>query len=204
MDRGRLESTAANYPYLQGLWAVQMGLLIPVAGVTNLQDGPSGPWLLAIFGGILLVCGAGSLLIARYYRDNYGRVTPTRSRQLRHAAAVVAWIVVLSVGANKYLLYSPDGPLCVFASAFALATLAYYAILVGLRTHHIVIWGVVLVAGLLPIWGGLGSDRDALAMIPLGVALIASGLLDQRLLARSFGGVGGSGRPNGQGSHVAG
>ncbi|MEA2353873.1 MAG: hypothetical protein QOD61_2 [Solirubrobacteraceae bacterium] len=62
----------------------------------------------------------------------------------------------------------------------------YYAILVGLRAHHVVIWGSVLAAGLLPIWGGLGADRDALAMLPLGVALIASGLLDHRLLVRSF------------------
>ena len=41
-------------------------------------------------------------------------------------------------------------------------------------------------AGLLPIWGGLGVDRDALAMIPLGLAAIVSGLLDQRVLARSL------------------
>ena len=66
---------------------------------------------MAIFGGILLLSGVGSLLIARYYRDHYGRVTPTRSRQVRHAAAVVAWIVVLFVGANKHLLYSPGGRL---------------------------------------------------------------------------------------------
>ena len=41
-------------------------------------------------------------------------------------------------------------------------------------------------AGLLPIWGGLGVDRDALAMIPLGLAAMLSGLLDQRVLARSL------------------
>ena len=41
-------------------------------------------------------------------------------------------------------------------------------------------------AGLLPIWGGLGADRDPLAMIPLGLATMVSGLLDQRVLARSF------------------
>ena len=186
MDRNALESTAANYPYLQGLWAVPMGLLFSLAGIANLQDGPSGSWLMAIAGGVLLLCGAGSLLIARYYREHYGRVTPTRSRQARYAGAVVAWVAVLFVGANKYLLWSPDGPFCVFAAAFALATLAYYAILVGLREHHIVIWGAVLVAGLVPIWGGLGADRDALAMLPLGGALIASGLLDHRLLVRSF------------------
>jgi hypothetical protein len=82
--------------------------------------------------------------------------------------------------------WSPDGPQCIYASAFALATLAYYAILVGLRPHHLVIWGAVLVAGLLPIWGGLGVDRDPLAMIPLGRATMVSGLLDQRVLARSL------------------
>ena len=94
--------------------------------------------------------------------------------------------MVLFVGANQALFWSPDGPQCIYASAFALATLAYYAILVGLRPHHIVIWGAIFVAGLLPIWGGLGVDRDALAMIPLGLAAIVSGLLDQRLLARSL------------------
>jgi hypothetical protein len=164
-----------------------MGLSIPIAGITNLRDRPSGSWLMVIAGGILLLCGTGSLLIARYYREHYGKVTPTRRRQVRHAAAVVAWVAVLFVGANKYLLWSPDGPFCVFAAAFAVATLAYYAILVGLRAHHVVIWGSVLAAGLLPIWGGLGADRDALAMLPLGVALIASGLLDHRVLVRSFG-----------------
>lgn len=187
MDRSALESTAANYPYLQGLWAIPMGLSIPLAGITNLQDRPSGSWLMAVGGAILVLCGAASLLIARYYREHYGTVTPTRSRQVRHAAAVVAWVAVFFVGADKYLPWSPDGRFCAFAAAFALATLAYYAILVGLRTHHVVIWGSVLIVGLLPIWGGLGADRDAWAMLPLGVALIASGLLDHRLLVSSFG-----------------
>jgi hypothetical protein len=105
---------------------------------------------------------------------------------VRHFLAVLAWAAVLFVGANKHLLWSPDSSICIFASAFALATLAYYALLVGVRRHHLVIWGTVLVVGLLPIWGGLGDNRDAWAMFPLGIALIASGLLDQRLLARAF------------------
>jgi len=99
----------------------------------------------------------------------------------------VAWVVVLFVAGSKFLFWSIDSPFCVYAVAFALATLAYYAILVGLRMHHVIIWGSVLVAGLLPIWGGLGSDRDAVAMFPVGIALMVSGLLDQRLLARAFG-----------------
>jgi hypothetical protein len=142
--------------------------------------------MLGILGGGLVLCLVAALLITRYYRNTYGTVTPTRSRHVRNAVAIVAWVAVLFVGANKYLLWSPDSTVCVYAAAFALATLAYYAILVGLRAHHVVIWGLVFAAALLPIWGGLGADRDAVAMFPLAAALIASGLLDQRLLARSF------------------
>jgi drug/metabolite transporter (DMT)-like permease len=186
MDRRHLESTAANYPYLQGLWTIPLGIGIIVAGISNLQNHPTGIAAIALILGGLALAGGATLLIGRYYRDRYGSVTPTRDRTIRQGLALVAWIVILFVGANQALFWSPDGPQCIFASAFALATLAYYAILVGLRPHHLVIWGAVFVAGLLPIWGGLGVDRDALAMIPLGVATIVSGLLDQRVLARSL------------------
>jgi hypothetical protein len=186
MERKALTSAAANYPYLQGLWAIPMGFLTVLAGISNLQRGPSMPVIVAILGGGLVLTWLASTRITRHYKANYGSVTPTRSRHVRNALALVAWIVVLFVGANKNLLWSPDSSVCVYAAAFALATLVYYAILVGLRAYHLAIWGSVLVAGLLPIWGGLGADRDAVAMFPLGVAFIASGLLDQRRLARDF------------------
>jgi hypothetical protein len=186
MERKTLESTAAYYPYLQGLWAIPFGLGTILTGISNLQNRPGEPVMLAILIGGLGLVLLVTLAIARYYRERYGSVTPTRDRLIRQGIAVVAWVVVLFVGANQYLLWSPDSAMCIYGSAFALATLAYYAILVGLRPHHIVIWGIVFVAGLLPIWGSLGVDRDPLAMIPLGLALILSGILDQRLLARSF------------------
>jgi hypothetical protein len=187
MERKALAATAAHYPYLQGLWVLPLGVLLLLTGLSNLQQRPSPPVLLGLLGGALVLCGVGGLLIRRHYRATYGEVTPTRHRQLRHAVAVVAWVVVLFVAGNQYLWWSLDSPVCIYAVAFALATLVYYAIVVGLRTHHLVIWGVVMVAGLLPIWGGLGPDRDALAMFPLGLALLLSGLLDQRLLVRGFG-----------------
>lgn len=186
MDRRQLESVAAEYPSLQGLWMIPLGIGMIVAGLSNRQDRPTGIAALVLILGGLGLAAATSLVIARYYREHYGSVTPTRDRLIRQGLALVAWIVVLFVGANQALFWSPDGPQCIFASAFALATLVYYAILTGLRPHHVVIWGAVFVAGLLPIWGGLGADRDALAMIPLGLAAMLSGLLDQRLLARSF------------------
>jgi hypothetical protein len=186
MERRHLESAAANYPYLQGLWTIPLGIGIIVAGISNLQSRPTGFGAMVLILGGLAIAGAACLMIGRYYRDHYGSVTPTRDRTIRQGLALGAWIVVLFVGANQALFWSPDGPQCIYASAFALATLAYYAILVGLRPHHLVIWGAVFVAGLLPIWGGLGVDRDPLAMIPLGLAAMVSGLLDQRVLARSF------------------
>ena len=193
MERRQLESAAADFPYLQGLWTIPLGFGIIVAGISNLQARPTGIAAIALIVGGLGIAAAAALLIGRYYRDHYGSVTPTRDRTIRQAVALVAWIAVLFVGANQALFWSPDGPQCIYASAFALATLTYYAILVGLRPHHIVIWGAVFVAGLLPIWGGLGVDRDALAMIPLGLATMVSGLLDQRLLARSMAGLAGDG-----------
>ncbi len=187
MERRALESAAANYPYLQGLWAVPFGFGMVLAGISNLERRPAAPLMIGILVVGLALAGTASLLIARYYRTNYGQVTPTRSRHIRHGIALVAWIAVLFVGVNRNLFWSANSSICIYASAFALATLAYYAILVGLRAHHVVIWGLVFLAGVLPVWGGLGADRDPLAMFPLGGALIASGLLDQRLLARSFG-----------------
>jgi hypothetical protein len=186
MQRNPLASAAANYPYLQGLWTIPMGFLILFTGLSNLQERPAGPVLLAIFGGAVLLSWLASRGIARYYREHYGEVKPTRRRKVRYAIALGAWVAVLFVAGSKFLFWSLDSPMCVYASAFALATLAYYAISVGLRAHHFMIWGSIFVAGLLPIWGGVGPDRDALAMFPLGLALIVSGIFDQRLLARTF------------------
>jgi len=63
--------------------------------------------------------------------------------------------------------------------------LVFYASDAGLRVHHMVIWGAALVAGLLPIWG-LGADKDAVAYFPIGAATIVSGLIDHRMLVRTF------------------
>jgi drug/metabolite transporter (DMT)-like permease len=173
-----------------------MGVLLALAGVTNLRHPPPGPWLAVVVAAGLLLCGVGSLLISRHYRENYGIVVPTRARRMRNAAAIVAWAAVLFVGANKYLLWSPDSSVCVFAAAFAAATMVYYAILVGLREHHLVIWVTVFVVGLLPVWGDLGEDRDAIAMFPLGAALLLCGLFDQRALARAFAAITGTDHPD--------
>ncbi len=42
MDRRQLESAGADYPYLQGLWTIPLGIGMIVAGISNLQSRPTG------------------------------------------------------------------------------------------------------------------------------------------------------------------
>jgi hypothetical protein len=186
MDRKHLESTAASYPYLQGLWVIPLGFMIIFAGISNFEERPSVPLLIGIFAVFVAASLLAVRLIERHYRNHHGEVTPSAASRRKNVIAFVAWVVVLFIGANRFLFWSPDSRYCVFAVAFALATLVYYAILTGPRVHHVAIWGAIAVAGLLPIWGGLGEDRDPVAMMILGAGLIASGLLDQRFLGRAL------------------
>ena len=186
MERRQLESTAADYPYLQGLWMIPLGIGIIVAGVSNLQSRPTGIGALALILGGLAIAGSASLLIARYYRDHYGSVTPTRDRTIRQAVAIVAWIAILFVGANQALFWAPDGPSASTPrpSRSRPWPITRSSSACGRTTSSS---GVLSSwPGSSPIWGGLGVDRDPLAMIPLGLAAMISGLLDQRVLARSL------------------
>ncbi len=76
-------------------------------------------------------------------------------------------------------------PVSTTAATLALGMVVFYAMNTTLKARHIVIWGTLLVAGLLPS-GGLGVNRDAVAYFPIGAASVASGLLDHRLLVRTF------------------
>jgi hypothetical protein len=62
--------------------------------------------------------------------------------------------------------------------------LASYAIVAGLRTHHVVIWGGLLVAGLVPVWGG--ADPSNIGLVLAGLAGMTNGIFDHRLLVRTF------------------
>jgi hypothetical protein len=62
--------------------------------------------------------------------------------------------------------------------------LAYYAIVVGLRAHHALIWGALLAAGLLPVWDG--ADPSNAGLVLAGAAAIVNGVFDHLLLARTL------------------
>ena len=54
-----------------------------------------------------------------------------------------------------------------------------------LRTYHAIIFGSLVVVGLLPVWDGADPSNTGLVLI--GAAIIATGILDHRLLVRTFG-----------------
>jgi len=183
MERKELEAAAAQVTYLRGLLAIPIGMLFILTGLGNLGWGPLGNPL--VFLGFLLVLAAAWLGINRYYNDHYGRVTRSHRQQLRYTIASFLLFPVAMIG-GPILDASFDLPVSAFAAAFALAMLAWFAICVGLRVRHLIIWGALLVTALLPVWGAV-ADKISVAWLPIGVATIVAGIFDHRSLVRAYG-----------------
>jgi hypothetical protein len=186
MQRDRLESAAAEYHHLRGLFGIPLGFLFFLSALGNWQWGPlRHEW---VFLGALLVIVAACLPISRFYSDHYGRVTLSTKQQIRAFAAFAVSGPLLfgaSLLARSRADWSLDLPVNPIAASFALVMLAAYAATVGLRTHHWVIFGALFAAGALPVW--TGSDPSNIGLVLAGVATIAVGILDHRLLVRTFG-----------------
>ena len=183
MQRGNLETAAANYSYLRGLFAVPAGVLLILAALVNWGVCPLWAFPVAA-----VVAGAACLLIARYYRENYGRFRPSARQQVRGAVAVVIGAAVF--GGGSLLLrsragWSLDLPVNATAVSFALFMLISYAIGVGLKAHHVIIWGALLVVGAVPVWNG--ADPGNIGLVLAGVAVMVSGVFDHRLFVHTFG-----------------
>lgn len=186
MERKKLESAAASYAYLKGLYGIPLGLLPIVAALGNSAWGPlRHDW---VFVAAVLVLAAACLPISRYYNENYGRVTLSAKQQVRTAIVVVVG-APLVFGASLLLRsradWSLDLPVNPTAATLALLMLASYAAATVLRVHHLVIFGSMLVAGLLPVWNG--ADPSNIGLLLFGVAIMATGIFDHRLLVRTFG-----------------
>jgi MFS family permease len=186
MQRGNLETAAANYSYLRGLFGIPLGGLIILAALVNWRVCPLWAFLVAV-----MAAGAACLPIARYYNENYGRLSPSTRQQARGAVAAVIGVAV--VGGGSLLLrgradWSLDLPVNAIAVSFALFMLISYAIYVGLRAHHVIIWGALLVAGALPVWNGADpSNISNVGLVLAGVAVMVSGVFDHRLFVHTFG-----------------
>jgi hypothetical protein len=186
VDRRRLQSAAADYPYLRGLLAIPLGVLFVVSALGNWQWGPLRHG--SVFVGAVLMIGLLCALINRHYNEHYGRVTPSARQQLKVAAAGATG-VALMIGTTMLLRsrasWSLDLPVNAIAAAFGLLMIVYYAVVVGLRAHHLLIWGALLTVGLLPVW--TGADPSNIGLVLAGAAVIVNGVFDHRLLVRTLG-----------------
>jgi hypothetical protein len=94
-------------------------------------------------------------------------------------------VIVGSLLLRSRASWSLDLPVNPIAITFAVVMLVSHLLGAGVRTHHVVIWGALLVAGALPVWDG--EDPSNVGLVLAGVAVMLSGLLDHRHLVRSFG-----------------
>jgi hypothetical protein len=186
MQRTKLETAAADYSYLRGLFGIPLGVLVILAALVNWGVGPLWAFLVAV-----AVAGAACLPIAGYYNENYGRLSPSTRQQARGTVAAV--IGVLVVGGGSLLLHGRPGwsldlPVNGTAVVFALFMLIFYAIVVGLRVHHVIIWGALLVAGALPVWNAADPGNISnIGLVLAGVAVMVSGVFDHRMFVHTFG-----------------
>jgi len=186
MRRGNLEMAAANYSYLRGLLFIPVGALCILAALGNWEVGPlRHAWAFLV---AALAIGVGYVAISGYYNEKYGRLSPSTRQQARAGIAVAIGVAVMFVGSllmRSRADWSLDLPVNAIAVSFALVMLVSYAVGVGLKAHHLIIWGTLLVSGALPVWNG--ADPSNIGLVLAGVALIASGVFDHRLFVHTFG-----------------
>jgi len=186
VERTELETAAANYTYLRGLFFIPLGVLPIVSALGNTGWGPlRNTW---VFLAVLALIGIACLPINNFYNKHYGTLRPSAGQQARAAAAVVLAIVVV-VGGSTLLRsrasWSLDLPVNATAVTLSLVILLSYAAGRVLKAHHLIIWGTVLVVGAIPLWDGADPSNIGLAIV--GVALMVNGVFDHRLFVRTFG-----------------
>jgi hypothetical protein len=182
MDRKQLERTAASNHYLRGLLALPVGMVLVVSALGNVS------WAVFRELWVVPVCWAVAaavyLALFRYYNDAYGRMQPrfTTRATVGMAAAVAV------MGGGPALVQALDLPFNGIALAWAVVALAYYGLTVGLRPHHLVIWGAVVVVALVPLWGDPRTTNTAnVGLVLVAAAVMVHGVLDHQLLVRTFG-----------------
>ena len=186
MERKQLERTAATYAHLRGALAIPAGLLFIVAALGNWRVGPfRHDW---VFLACLLAIGGAYVLVARAYQRHYGRVSPSAEQQVRGAVVLALGVAVVFGGSlllRSRAGFSLDLPVNPIAVTFAVMMLAAYAIGGALRPHHGAVYGALLVAGALPVWGG--EDPSNVGLVLCGAAVITCGALDHLAFTRMFG-----------------
>jgi hypothetical protein len=186
MDDRRLTAAATRYTHLRGLFAIPTSLVFVLCALGNERWGPVRHT--GVFLGVLAALGLVALAIHRYYATTYGRIELTHRQQTRALTTMLilaAALVVISFLLRSRVSWSLDLPVNPMAVSFAVVVAAGYAVSVGLRPYHLVIYGTLLLAGALPMW--TGGDPSNVGLILAGGATLISGLLDHRALVQTFG-----------------
>jgi hypothetical protein len=186
MERETFESAAADCTNLRGLYYIPLGGVFILSALGNSNWGPlRHPW---VFVASVFLLGTACLPITSYYNENYGRMTPSAKQQLSVAVAAVIGAAVITGGSfvlRSRASWSLDLPVNPIAATVGIVMLAYYASVLGLKTHQLIVWGSLLVAGLLPVWGGADPSNTGLVLV--GAAAIVAGVFDHRLLVHTLG-----------------
>src|SRR4051794_35458670 len=98
MQRRQLETAAANYSYLRGLFYIPLGALFVLAALGNWQVGPlRHAWTFPL---AVALIAAACLPISRYYNDNYGRLSPSTRQQVRAGVVALVGVAVMLGGSS--------------------------------------------------------------------------------------------------------
>ena len=186
MQRRELETAAANYSYLRGLFYIPLGGLLVLSALGNWQVNPfRHTWVFLV---AALAIAAVAVAINRYYNELYGRLTPSTAQQIRAGIGLVLAVALMLGGATllrSHASWSLDLPVNPIAVTFSILMLAGYAIGGVLRAHHVAVWGTLLVVGALPVW--TGADPSNVGLVLCGAALVVCGVLDHLAFVRTFG-----------------
>ena len=183
MQRANLERAAANYSYLRGWFYFPAGALFILAALANWEVGPFRQRL-----GIprRRARDRGGVPAHRSLLHHELRPYSTSTRQqIRGAIAVLIGVAVMIGGSSLMRSeagWSLDLPVNPIAVSFALIMLITYAIGVGVKAHHVIIWGTLLVVGAVPVWNG--DDPSNIGLVLAGVAMMVTGVFDHRLFVR--------------------
>src|SRR5918998_1009710 len=169
---GSVSAGPSKYSYLRGLLFLPLGALFALTALHNWEAGPFAPTWVFIAG--VGLTGAACLGITRYYNERYGRLRPSTRQQLRGGLAVLVGVAVTGGGSllpRSQADWSLDLAVNATAVAFALVMLVSYGLGVGLRPHHVIVWGALLLAGAVPLW--TGDDPSNIGVVMAGIALLA-------------------------------
>ncbi len=187
MDRSDVETTVAENTHLRGLYGIPAGLLAITAALSNTDRGPFADGWFA--GALSVVIGLSALGVWRYYTRAFGRATPSASDSTRTVVSLVIGVPLVVLGSlflSSRVSWSLDLPVNTTAIAMGLVMLLAVGSTVGIRPHHVLVYGALLVAGAVPVWERAGESGNT-GLLMTGIALIVGGFLDHRLLVRRFG-----------------